>query len=334
MSLRASLLAGPGSLLLLVAVTLSGASGTQAAQIVASPQCGGASAIASAPHHAGLVVTFGDRTTMRFCVEFAEDSITGLQLLERSGLPVVTSGTSLGAAVCSIDGQGSNDPTNCFADCTGSSCAYWAYYQFADDAWKFSSIGASQRVVYDGDIDGWAWGPGGQSSGAIPEQPGVICPTPTPTPMPTIANPSPTPRPTWTPQPTSTVVATPPGTVMPVPTSGAIAEPPASTAAPQDAAPAGAVTPLETRGSNVEGAERPATTPPPASPSVTAFPTSTPQTGVVVVGADQGKRNESGAQATGSGGGGNRASLIVFGAVAVALLAGGGAVMYRRRRIG
>ena len=78
-------------------------------------RCVPADAQSTAVHRAGLVVTFGDRHSELFCIEFTEDSITGLELLRRSGLPLVTSGMGgLGGAVCSIGGEGSSDPSNCF----------------------------------------------------------------------------------------------------------------------------------------------------------------------------------------------------------------------------
>ena len=65
--------------------------------------------VAGATNQAGLVVKFGDGRTLTYCIEFTEDSITGIELLQRSGLTVVTSNSGgLGAAVCSIDGEGCN----------------------------------------------------------------------------------------------------------------------------------------------------------------------------------------------------------------------------------
>ena len=41
-------------------------------------------------HRAALVITFGDAgATRRICVEFTESSITGLELLERSGSTIL-----------------------------------------------------------------------------------------------------------------------------------------------------------------------------------------------------------------------------------------------------
>ncbi len=128
-------------------------------------------------HHAGLVVTFGTtRPTRMFCIEFTEDSITGLELLERSGLPLVTSGGGLGAAVCAIDGLGSLDSSS-YNSCFGQYPLFWAYDQYVDAAWRMSSLGASSSIVRDGTIEGWAWG-----ANARPDPPGAICPAPTATP--------------------------------------------------------------------------------------------------------------------------------------------------------
>ncbi len=302
-----------------------------------APRCSATNAASASLHHAGLVVTFGDRHTQAFCIEFSEDTISGLQLLQRSGLPLVTSSASgLGAAVCSIDGEGSNDPTNCFASCTGGTCAYWAYYRFVDGAWNFSQLGAAQRIVHDGDIDGWAWGPGGLSSGAIPAQPGALCPTPTPsapvtsTPTPVAVQPLSTPSPPLlTPTPLSTPVpATAPSEASPTPN-----EPSGTGSPPPTSEPSSDITPTPLQENVVAGVHStPAgtvATPPPLAASVTASPT--PRIGAVVISNDQGNANEAHGESPNSTSGGGRVSLIAFGAVISALVAVAGVVIYRRR---
>ena len=307
----------------------------------ASPRCSAADAANTALHHAGLVVTFGDRHTQAFCIEFSEDTISGLQLLQRSGLPLVTSSASgLGAAVCSIDGEGSNDPTNCFASCTGSSCAYWAYYQFVSGAWKFSQIGAASRTVHDGDIDGWAWGPGGISSGAVPGQPGELCPTPpSPTPVPptptlvVVQQPSATPPlSTLTPVPSSTSV---PAAAPSDPTTMPATEPSGTPSAPPTSGPSDDVAPTPPRENVVAGVQATPRATSAATPSSTAsvVPSPTPRTGAVIVSNEQGNANASHSESP-SATSGSRTSLIAFGAVILALAAVAGVVIYRRRAIG
>ena len=333
------------ALLLSMFVALIGS--TAAAPVRAAEQplnarqsCSTTQPLAASVHRAGLVVTFGDRRTEKFCIEFSEDAISGLQLLERSPLPIVTSSASgLGGAVCAIGGEGSSDSTNCFASCTGGSCAYWAYYQFVSGAWKFSQVGASQHMVHDGDIEGWAWGPGGLSSGAVPEPPGEICPAPTaiPTAIP-VATAAPTepPAPSATPAAPSATDAAVPATVAPT-VDAPLATPildSTETAAGSSVDSGIAAVPRVTPQSAVRAEERL-----PASPASTARPsetsvTATPPSGVIVISAEQGSVNESHAEASTRRAGGSRTSLFLFSGIVVVLIAAGAAVVYRRRQLG
>ncbi len=115
------------------------------------------------PSHAGLVITDAEGDTETSCIEFAEEEITGAELLRRSGLSVVYTGSGgFGEGVCSIDGTGCNDPGDCFCRCRGADCAYWAYFSRSEGGWRFQPVGASQRSVRDGDVDGWVWGSGSE----------------------------------------------------------------------------------------------------------------------------------------------------------------------------
>ena len=147
------------------ATVCAGSAGTEAAT---------ASAAGAELRHAGLVVVFDDGRTETRCVEFAEESISGAELLERSGLEVVFSGFGgLGSAVCRIDGVGCSDPGDCFCQCRGADCAYWSYWGFRDGAWRIFGVGPSQRDVRDGDVDGWVWGSGRVGPG---DSLGAVCP--------------------------------------------------------------------------------------------------------------------------------------------------------------
>ena len=54
-------------------------------------------------HRAALVVRFADGSVEKRCVAFSEPSITGAELLTRSGLQIIMDHTSgIGGAVCSI----------------------------------------------------------------------------------------------------------------------------------------------------------------------------------------------------------------------------------------
>ncbi len=61
--------------------------------------------------HAGLVLQFADGSTKSYCVAFAEDSISGLDLLLKTGLDVrVESFGGAGALICKIGPDGCDFP--------------------------------------------------------------------------------------------------------------------------------------------------------------------------------------------------------------------------------
>ena len=156
-------------------------------------------------HRAGLVVRFEDGSVQTTCVSFSEPSISGEQLLNRSGLAVAMNyNAGLGGAVCSINGNGC-PVTDCFCRCQGIQCEYWAYYHGSDGGWQYASTGTSSYQVTDGALEGWSWGNGSFGTSGI-EPPAMtfdeVCPPPataTPTATATLA-------PTATPSPTATTV--------------------------------------------------------------------------------------------------------------------------------
>ncbi len=201
---------------------------------------------------AGLVVRHGDGRIVFRYVEFNEPSITGLDLLKRSGLSLVTAPyPGLGEAVCAIDGEGC-PAEDCFCKSYGSPSFYWNYYYIGSSGqWVRSPLGAANRLVKDGDVDGWSWtsGPPGLPSVTIGQiaamfgvsreptaSPSPISPTPQAeltadvTPQYATATPVPSPRPTNTPQsrsqptPVMSPTASPPpepGTATPTVAAGA-----------------------------------------------------------------------------------------------------------------
>ena len=125
-------------------------------------------------HHAGLVVRDAHGRMTYAWVPFAEDKINGIDLLRRSGIPVVTVGFgALGDGVCSIAGQGCS-----VADCRRTVCQastadapYWQY--FAQDpvdpaVWTWQPLGASSSTVEDGEVFGWSWTSGDPALPALP----------------------------------------------------------------------------------------------------------------------------------------------------------------------
>jgi len=122
----------------------------------------GTTGLAQAPNRAGLAIQFPDGQIETTCVEFEEDQISGLELLNRSGLVVkVDHSSGLGAKVCKIEETGCNYPEeDCWCQCQGSPCAYWNYWLLKNGQWVYSPLGAGSRRLGDGDVDGWAWGDG------------------------------------------------------------------------------------------------------------------------------------------------------------------------------
>jgi hypothetical protein len=131
---------------------------------------------ADGPNRAGLVVTFENHTET-YWIEFEEEQISGVDLLERSGLDVTYSGFGgLGSAVCAIDGVGCTNPGDCWCQCKSGTCNRWVYFRMEDGEWKQMPFGASTRVLKDGDVDGWTWGAGDEPADQLTPYP---CPTAT-----------------------------------------------------------------------------------------------------------------------------------------------------------
>jgi hypothetical protein len=126
-------------------------------------------AAAQEQNRAGLVVVHGDGSVATRCVAFSEASISGADLLARSGFDLAVEASSMGATVCSIDGEGCSFPQqSCFCACEGSPCIYWSYWRLAGDTWRYSNVGAGGSSVSDGEIDGWRWGLGSVEKAEAP----------------------------------------------------------------------------------------------------------------------------------------------------------------------
>lgn len=122
-------------------------------------------AAAEEPNQAGLVVQFGDGRVETRCVSFADDQVTGADLLALSGLSAVVDPSSgMGVTVCQIEGEGCPYPAEpCFCQCMGGGeCAYWNYF-FRDagqSEWTYSALGAAIHKTKPGSVEGWVWGDG------------------------------------------------------------------------------------------------------------------------------------------------------------------------------
>jgi len=203
----------------------------------------------AATYRAGLVVRFGDGSVVTRCVSFSEPSLTGAELLARSGLTVVLDlNSSIGAGVCKIGNQGCDRGKSCFCQCEGSTCAYWQYFHLQGGAWKYSNLGAGVYQISDGAVEGWAWGnnvmPPVMSLDQICAAPVAVSASPLPT---RVAAPTTTPRPatpaaspsavsSTIPVASATAVAAVPATAMPSAIPSATV-PPTSPPAPQPTLP-------------------------------------------------------------------------------------------------
>ncbi len=126
---------------------------------------------AQTQNRAGVVVQFSTGSTLSRCVQVSEESITGYELIRRARIPIVVEFGSVGAAVCKIHNEGCSFPSqSCFCQCEtlGAGCTYWGYSQLKDNAWTVSGLGAGNRQVRNGDVDGWRWGKGDGDSGEVP----------------------------------------------------------------------------------------------------------------------------------------------------------------------
>lgn len=116
-----------------------------------------ASADAQQLNEAGLVIRHDDGTLIYAYVQFEEDEISGSELLQRAGIETaVTPFGGLGTGVCSINGEGCS-ADNCYCHSYQSPAYWWHYYTWEAGDWQISLKGPTDRMLHDGDIDGWSW---------------------------------------------------------------------------------------------------------------------------------------------------------------------------------
>lgn len=116
-----------------------------------------------APDVAGLVIDYGNGTQTYALIPLGNQTLTGLDLLERSGLDLLTLGSGgWGVAVCAIEDVGC-DLSACRARLCQTSdptSPYWQYLRAPDDpgsAWAFSNQGASSSTITGGEVYAWFW---------------------------------------------------------------------------------------------------------------------------------------------------------------------------------
>ncbi|MBN1145967.1 MAG: hypothetical protein JXA78_01825 [Anaerolineales bacterium] len=235
-----------------------------------------AEVIGQGGNRVGLVVQFESGSIEAYCIAFEEESLSGFEILQRSGLEVIADFSGAGAAVCKIETFGC--PVDRCLDCQLPS--YWSYWHLEEGNWVYSQLGASLSQAHHGDVEGWRWGPGQPPEQVISFEEICTAATDTPTPSstptrtkkPASANP-----PTASHTPTHTQTSTPTHTPTPTATNApAQALSPTSTLQPS---PTTTATRLATSTSTPTSTPR-ATTPAPSqtptpspSPSLTVTPT-------------------------------------------------------------
>jgi len=136
--------------LLFLAISLSRAVGGEAA----SQETAGINV-------AGIVVDYGDGRTSYALIPFEEETISGVELLRRSGLSLLSvEFGGMGEGVCAI-GETGCDLSACRARLcqTGDpDSPFWQYVRDdGDGKWQPTPLGASSSMVEPGDVDGWFW---------------------------------------------------------------------------------------------------------------------------------------------------------------------------------
>ncbi len=102
---------------------------------------------------AAVVVDLGDGATAVRWVDF-DLPLSGLEVLQASGLDVTVAESSFGPAVCAIEGVGC-PADNCFCNPD----LFWNYSFWDGSAWQSYPVGANDSIVEaHGAIEGWRWG--------------------------------------------------------------------------------------------------------------------------------------------------------------------------------
>ncbi|TMF26074.1 MAG: hypothetical protein E6I31_01035 [Chloroflexi bacterium] len=116
-----------------------------------------------ATHRAALVIQHsaswpGPRALWK-CVEFAQEAIGGLALLELAGVnsgqpPQVYDWGGGSDTVCQLDRQPTPVPDRCFGPTSGPN---WSDWHATPSGWVARSTGVNGYTLHDGDIEGWTY---------------------------------------------------------------------------------------------------------------------------------------------------------------------------------
>lgn len=144
-------------LLLGAAVAYAEVPHAPATPAAAIPAASAAPASPADPAHGTVIVQLGDHDLVARPIIFTAP-ISGLEALQLAGLEVVTTSTSFGTVVCSIEGVGC-PADDCFCD----DSVFWGYKSWDGAAWQDYMVGASDSALSDGAVEGWRWGEWGSA---------------------------------------------------------------------------------------------------------------------------------------------------------------------------
>ena len=113
-------------------------------------------------NQAGLVINHLDGSRRIQVVDFYGETLTGFQLIQKSGLGYVAAQYSFGVSICAIDGEG-HPSDNCFGDFAAGDPSWALYDLTANDEWTSSPVGVGDSIVYGGQVQGWLFGQWGES---------------------------------------------------------------------------------------------------------------------------------------------------------------------------
>jgi hypothetical protein len=115
---------------------------------------------AASPHRAAVIVDTGG-SVQKVVITFSEDSISGIEALQRAGANPVIYAMGPGAAVCRLFGVGRDASPTCLGGQDGDN-RYWAYFRApaGTSSFSYSSVGGGASRVHDGDVEGWKFGTG------------------------------------------------------------------------------------------------------------------------------------------------------------------------------
>ena len=116
------------------------------------------------------------------CVEFAQETIGGLALLELAGVnsgqpPQVYDWGGGSDTVCQVDHEPTPVPDRCFGPTSGPN---WSDWSATPSGWVARSTGVNGYTIHDGDMEGWTY-----TSGFGAPPPSIrfsqVCSAPSPT---------------------------------------------------------------------------------------------------------------------------------------------------------